>query len=109
MANYDKFERVFSAPEGTEPQAHLEKYKQYHLSTRLSKDAVDVLFNVISGDHDEALSNQMKSLTEGWHNTIDWRCVEIEGWRELAGELTLQASVDVESNAAPRQTASVSG
>ena len=101
VANYDKFERVFSAPEGTEPQAHLEKYKQDHLSTRLSKDAVDILFDVLSGDNDEALSNHMKLLTEGWHNTIGWQRVDIEGWRELAGELTLQASVDVESNAAP--------
>ena len=60
VANYDKFERVFSAPEGTEPPAHLEKYTQDHLSTRLIKDAVDVLFDVLSGDHDEALCKQMR-------------------------------------------------
>ena len=101
VANYEKFERAFSAPEGAEPQAHLEKYKQDHLSTRLSKDVVDILFDVIGGDYDEALCTHMKSLTEGWHKTIDWQCVEIEGWRELAGMLTLQASVDVESQAPP--------
>ena len=69
---------------------------------------MDILFDVLSGDNDEALSKHVKSLTEGWHKTIDWRCVEIEGWRELAAKLTLQASVDVESKAALRQTASVS-
>ena len=88
VANYEAFERAFSPPEGTEPQAHLEKYKQEHLSTSSSKDAVDILFDVLSGDHDLALS--MKSLTEGWERTIHWCCVGIEGWTELAGKLSLR-------------------
>ena len=37
VANYDKFERAFSAPEGTEPQEHLENYKTDHLSALSAK------------------------------------------------------------------------
>mgnify|MGYP003310947131 CR=1 FL=1 len=71
------------------------------MNTKLGKEFVDLIYDVLGGDHDDKLAEHIKSVTEGWRKMVDWRQLDIPGWGEIARQLSLHGSVSVESCAAP--------
>ena len=76
VKTYAKFEKAFNAPDGTTPQEHLEDYKEKTMSTKLGRDAVDLIYDVLGGEHDDALAEQLKPEGE-WAKLVDWRFCDI--------------------------------
>ena len=73
VKTYAKFERAFTSPEGTSPQGFLEIYKERTMNTKLGRDAVDLVYDVLGGEHDDRLAEMIKPAGEGWAKLVDWR------------------------------------
>jgi hypothetical protein len=96
-----EFESAFTPPEGADTHAHLEDYKREKMTTRLGKDAVDLFYDVRSGEHDHKLALHVKGA-DGWQKCIDWRTLEIPVWQEVVRNISLHGMVNVEPSATPR-------
>ena len=101
---YAHFESAFTAPEGTTTQDHLEEYKEKNISTKLGKDAVNLIYDVLGGEHDDVLAEVLKPQGE-WAKLVDWRLCNIAEWSEMARQLSLQGSVSVDVSKPPSSSA----
>ena len=105
VKTYALFERAFTSPEGTSPQDFLEIYKERTMNTKLGRDAADLVYDVLGGEHDDRLAEMIKPAGEGWAKLVDWRRVDISGWTEMARQLSLHGPVSIEASAPPRGAA----
>ena len=102
MRHYRVFDETFMSRDEESVQSHLEKYKKDHLHTTLGKSLVDFYYDVMSGEHDEALANHVRCPKAGWKKAVDWRQWEVTGWSDIVRNLDMATmSVQVESCTAP--------
>ena len=101
VATYTQFESAFTPPEDTtEPQAFLEEYKDKHMKSKLGREAVDLIYDVYGGEHDDMLAEHIKPDGE-WAQVVDWHRCDIPAWTEMARQLSLHGSVSIDSSKPP--------
>ena len=100
VGTYAQFESVFTSPEDTDPQKFLEGYKDQHMKSKLGRDAVDLIYDVFGGEHDDMLAEHIKPDGE-WAKIVDWHICGIPEWTEMARQLSLHGSVSIDSSKPP--------
>ena len=68
--------------------------------TKLDRYAVDLIYDVLGGEHDDVLAEQIKPDGE-WAKLVDWRSCGIAEWQLMTRQLSLHGSVSLDAPKPP--------
>ena len=92
---FSSFSEAFCPHGGSDsmtPQEHLADFKEKNIETKLGRSAVDLVYDVYTGNYDDELVAQIKPEGDWTKTILDWRACDIAAWKDIVQQMSLSGS-----------------